>query len=370
MKSLTNKMNEKSQDWCEMPLTRLNAVRAFVVIFIAIGYASIMVNPTSTTEVFRHFGHDPSWYGIQILFCLSGYLALRSLNRHGSALRYLMSRALRTLPLLAIYTSAVVFILYPVFCGSDEPVSKTFPKLAAYFLKTVTLIDPGTPLPGGLEGSKDMCVLQGAIWTFRWGALIHIFMALGWRIGVLKSRLVILSLAIAATIFYILSYSWSLQNEYEQLEPAIIGLRLGYAFLAGASLWGWQHKLPTQRRSKLILLGALLGAALLNYLVLPWSPLIEVLSTLFWTYIAVLIIQKPSRATDWMASWPNLTLGIYIGCWPVCKSLISLYPNMGMLALILSTLIITIVLAIITHVTVSGHINVWASQALRRKVAI
>ena len=370
MTSVTDKMNKKSQDWCEMPLTRLNAVRAFIVIFIAIGYASIIAPASPAEEVLRHFGYDASWFGIQILFCLSGYLALRSLNRHGSSLRYLMSRALRNLPLLAVYTAAVILILHPFLCTPEAPFSKAFPKLALYFFKTVTLIDPGVQLPGLFDDAKYMCLVQGAIWTFRWGALAHIFMALGWRLGILKSRNVLLGLAIAATLLYMASYSFVLNSGYTQFEPFILGLRLGYAFLAGASLWGWQHKLPTEKSRKIILLSGLLAIAAINYIFMPWSPVIEVFSALFWTYLAMLINQKPSRATDWMASWPNLTLGIYIGCWPVGQTLVALYPDMDRALLILSTLGVTIVLAIISHVTISGHINVWASQALRRKVSV
>lgn len=363
-------MDKNSHDWCEMPLTRLNAVRSFIVIIIAIGYASTMGISPQAGEVLRHLGHDPSWLGIQVLFCLSGYLALRSLHRHGSSLRYLMSRALRNLPLLAVYTSAVIFILYPIFCIPEESFTKAFPKLALYFLKTVTLIDPGTELPGLFDDAKYMCLVQGAIWTFRWGAIAHILMAAGWRLGILKSRIVILILAITSTLFYVLAYGWSYKNGFTQFEPLILGLRLGYAFLIGAALWGWQHKLPAKIIGKGLLLGGILGGAIFNYLLLPWSPLIEVFSTLFWTYLAVLIIQKPSRATDWMASWPNLTLGIYIGCWPVCQTLLSLYPVMGTWSLIAATLGVTIILAIITHIIISGRINVWAAQKLSREVSI
>jgi len=56
---------------------------------------------TEDKEVLRHLGYDPSWFGLQILFCLSGYLAVRSLTRHGSSLRYLTSRVLRTGPFLS-----------------------------------------------------------------------------------------------------------------------------------------------------------------------------------------------------------------------------------------------------------------------------
>ena len=353
-----------------MSLSRLNAVRIFIVLFIAIGYTSTMPSIEGNEEVLRHLGYDPSWFGIQILFCVSGYLALRSLTRHGSAKRYLTSRILRNIPLLAAYTFAVVSVIYPLFCDPHESFAESIGKLGIYFAKTVSLFSPGDQLPGLLDNAKYMCLIQGAIWTFRWGALAHIIMAIGWRLGFLKSKTVLLALAILATAFYGISYHIGMKYNHTEFEPLMTGARLGYAFLSGAALWGWQHKLPKSGRGKLALLSALMGAALFHYYVLPWTPLIEILGTAFWTYLAISIIQTPMRATDWMANWPNIALGLYIGHWPVSQTLIALYPDMHGTGLIVKTIGVTALIALITHAAISGHINVWAANFLRRKVAI
>ena len=356
--------------WVEMPLKRLNAVRTFVVALIAIGYASTMSHLGPNQEFLRHLGYDPSWFGIQILFCLSGYLALRSLSRHGSSLRYLMSRMFRNIPLLIAYTFAAVSVIYPVFCAPGESFAQSIPKLMSYFFKTVLFIDPGAQLPGLLDEAKYMCLIQGAIWTFRWGAIAHICMALGWRLGFLKSKHVLLGLALLTTAGYIALTLWAVNSGRDQLAPIFLALRLGYAFLAGAALWGWQHKLPKTARGKIALLIALMGSATIHYFVLPWTPLIEVLGTAFWTYAAVLLIQTPMKLTSWMNNWPNFVLGLYIGNWPVCQILIKTYPDMHGWQLISMTLGVTTILAILTHAAISGHINRWAATALRREVPI
>lgn len=359
-----------TNEWVEMPLTRLNAVRTFVVTFIAIGYASTMSHLGPTQEFLRHLGYDPSWFGIQIIFCLSGYLALRSLSRHGSSLRYLMSRMFRNGPLLVAYTFAAVSVIYPIFCAPGESFAQSLPKLTSYFFKTVLCIDPGARLPGLLDEAKYMCLIQGAIWTFRWGAFAHICMALGWRIGILKSKHVLLFAALSATAGYVALSYWAVSTGRDQLAPIFLALRLGYAFLAGAALWGWQHRLPKSAYGKIAILSALMGSAAIHYLFLPWTPLIEVLGTAFWTYAAVLLIQTPMKLTRWMDNWPNFVLGLYIGNWPVCQLLIKIYPEMHGWQLIFMTLGVTTLLAILTHAAISGHINRWASTALRRQVTI
>lgn len=358
----------QEKDWTEMPLTRLNAVRIFVVCLMAIGYASTMSYHGPSQEFLRHLGYDPSWFGIQIIFFLSGYLALRSLSRHGSSSRYIISRICRNGPLLVAYTFAAVSVIYPLLCQPDDSFSTSLPKLTLYFLKTILCIAPGAQLPGLMDDAKYTCLIQGAIWTFRWGAFAHICMAIGWRVGILKSRHVVLSLALFMTLAYVLLSLWTIKSEFTQMLPILDGFRLGYAFLAGAALWEWQHKLPQAVKGKLILLSALMGSAMLHYLYLPWSPAIEVLGTAFWAYLAILIIQTPMKFTNWMNNWPNFVLGLYLGNWPMSQVLIKIDPQMHSWELVFTSLGCTTLLAIITHAAISGHINRWAGAHLRRKV--
>ena len=359
-----------TEKWAQMPLTRLNAVRTIIVLIIAIGYASTMSPLSGEYEVLRHLGYDPSWFGLQILFCLSGYLAVRSLTRHGSSLRYLTSRALRNGPLLVAYTLAAVTVIYPIFCKSEATLAEEFVKLTKYFFTTVLCINPGARLPGLLDDAKYMCLIQGAIWTFRWGALAHIAMALGWRLNILKSKNMLLGLAVSATFIYGISGYIAAKNGFDATFPAFAGLRLGYAFLAGAALYVWQDKLPQTGLGKATLLVTFLSLAAFQYAYLPWTPAIEIAGTFFWTYLAIIIIQTPMRITAWMNNWPNIVLGLYLGNWPVSQTLILLYPDLYGWPLIGISVLVTTLIAILAHAAISGHINRWAAKALRREVTI
>ena len=363
-------MHTDMDKWAQMPLTRLNAVRTIIVLLTAIGYASTMSPLSGDKEVLRHLGYDPSWFGLQILFCLSGYLAVRSLTRHGSSLRYLTSRALRNGPLLVAYTIAAITVIYPIFCKSNASLAEETIKLSKYFLKTVLCIDPGARLPGLLDDAKYMCLIQGAIWTFRWGVLAHIAMALGWRLNILKSKHTLLVLAIFSIILYGVTGFYAGHNDWEAVFPATAGLRLGYAFLAGAALYGWQDKLPKKGLFKLALLVALLSLAAFQYAYLPWTPGIEIVGTFFWTYLAIVIIQTPMRVTTWMNNWPNIVLGLYLGNWPVSQTLIMMYPETYGWQLIGVSVMVTTLIAALAHAAIAGHINRWAAAALRREVAI
>jgi len=252
----------------------------------------------------------------------------------------------------------------------NAPLAEEAVKLTRYFILTVLCIDPGAQLPGLLDDAKYMCLIQGAIWTFRWGALAHIAMAIGWRMNILKSKHVLLALAISATLIYGSVGYFAAKNEWEAAFPAFAALRLSYAFLGGAALYGWQDKLPQSGIAKLALLVGLLSLAAFQYAYMHWTPAIEIVGTFFWTYLAVVIIQTPMRATAWMNHWPNIVLGLYLGNWPVSQTLILMNPELHGWALIGTSMMITTVIAILAHAAISGHINRWAATALRREVAI
>ena len=200
-----------------------------------------------------------------------------------------------------------------------------------------------------------MCLIQGGIWTFRWGAFAHISMAIGWRLNILKSRNILLALAISSILVYAIAGYFAAKNGLESTYPAFAGLRLGYAFLAGAALYGWQDKLPQTSFGKATLLVIFLSLAAFQYAYLPWTPAIEITGTLFWTYLAIVIIQTPMRITAWMNNWPNVVLGLYLGNWPVSQTLILLYPDLYGWPLIGISVMVTTLIAILavsyTHLT-------------------
>ena len=355
----------------DMSMIRLNAVRIIIILIIALGYSSTMSPLTDNVEFLHALGYDPSWFGIQLVFAISGFLGLRSLERHGSSLNYLLSRLFRNWPLLIVYTLITVLIIYPIMCLTDESFAQEARKLALYFIKTVLCIDPGARLPGLLDDAKYMCLIQGAIWTFRWGVIAHIAMAVGWQFSILKSKHVIIALAILATVSYI-TLAWRDANHtHDAFGSLLVGLRLSYAFLGGAALWAWQDKLPRSPIWKIVLWFALMGSAITHYLFIPWSSAVtEVLGAAAWTYLAIVLIQTPWKMTAWMNNWPNYALALYIGNWPICQVLVYSFPNLNGWPLVAASLTLTSLTAIISHRLISRPINIWSAQFLRRKIAV
>ncbi|MEL6686216.1 MAG: hypothetical protein AAFP97_01190 [Pseudomonadota bacterium] len=171
----------------------MNAVRLIVVTFIMVGYTSTMAIGPGSREWLNLFGYDPSLYGLQVLFFLSGWLAWRSLSEGRSVQAFIRTRAAGTMPTVIVYTAIVTVVLYPILCDHDAPVIKNLTDLGAYFLKTVTLVQPGNPMPGALDGAAYPCLLQGTIWTLRWGVIAYILLLIMYGAKLRHSALYALS---------------------------------------------------------------------------------------------------------------------------------------------------------------------------------
>ncbi|MEM9599605.1 MAG: hypothetical protein AAF926_01160, partial [Pseudomonadota bacterium] len=213
-------------------LSRLNAVRMIVILLIGLGYASTMAVGPGAREWLHSLGYDPSWYGIQVLFFLSGWLAWRSLASGRGIIAFVRSRVRRTLPWVLLYTLVITAVLYPLLCNHDSPLAQGTLHLALYFAKTVTLIDPGGPMPGALDDALYACLLQGTIWTLRWGAIAFAGLICAYLAGLRARSLAILFML--CVIAHVTVSTWSLHSGAAWLDPLLPGLRLGYAFLFGA----------------------------------------------------------------------------------------------------------------------------------------
>lgn len=335
-------------------LRRLNAVRLLAVLAIGLGYASTMPQGPESREWLSHLGHDPSWFGVQVLFFLSGWLGWRSLSRtdHRRYTGYLARRAKRIYPWTILYTAAIVLVAYPLLCAADDKPIQPAAESLLYFVKTASLIAPGDPMPGALDSSPYTCLLQGAIWTLRWGIVAHIGLisvyALRIRSRTGLSILAVLAVLLCASIFLV-------QAKTALDLPAILGTgaRLAYPFLAGAALYAWDAKQMMSRKRWFTIAALAFGIATIHYLAVPWTPAIEILATTGWCAVAMMLLKPAVQPTasdarpapDFLAGRPNLILPTYLGIWPICQIYLFAAPHLPTLALIAVTLLSSVALA-------------------------
>ena len=104
MRPLSSERDEPSLKRQVLPLHNLNAIRILIVLMIGFGYASTMPIGPGSAEWGRHLSYDPSWFGLQILFFLSGLMAWRSLSEGRTGWTYLRSLVIIYMAFIEIYT--------------------------------------------------------------------------------------------------------------------------------------------------------------------------------------------------------------------------------------------------------------------------
>ena len=324
-------------------LPRLHALRTLVVLVMAVGYSSTMPLGPDAREMGTVFGVQPSWLAVEVLFAISGFLALRSLHRHGSGLRLLASRARRNLPLLMLVTAVVVSIVYPALrVGEGPEAGMSVRDLARYFLLTASCADPGQVMPGALDDAHYACLLQGAVWTFRWGALAYILSAVAWRIGLLRPRAVVLAGAAAGVALHF-AVHWLAATTHPELLPAATGLRLLSAFAVGLALF---HLPAPTARVAWVGTALALGVAALNHHLLPWTPLIALALFTACALPAFALLRGTGGAFRWTENWTPLALPLFLLNWPVAQIWLHFQPAVTPLELVLVTLGTTVTVAV------------------------
>jgi len=327
-------------------LPRLDAVRTLIVLIMAFGYASTMGIGPGTPELGRLFGYEPSLFALQMLFFLSGWLTLRSLQRHGSGFAMLASRARRNLPLLATVTAAVAFIIYP-WMRADVDHALGPLQLFAYFAQTVSCANPGQVMPGALDSAHYACLLQGAIWTFRWGAIFYIGSAIAWRLGLVRPRLV--SLAAITSLFAYGIVHWIVSKSGSDISEVYSGLdtafRLAYPFALGMTAYAWRDHIPTKPSIRAFFIALPIVIAGLNYVYAPWTPVIEMFTTLGLCGFTLALVQSRTHYLRVLDSWPPLALPLFLLNWPLAQVWLYIRPDITPWALVAATLLTAMLFA-------------------------
>ena len=329
-----------------LPLHGLAALRILIVLVIGIGYASTMGIGTDSVEWGHHWGYDPSWWGVNLLFVLSGFLALRSLTQNRSVLDFFSSRIWSLWPALIAATLVTVVLLYPVMCNRDAAQTMDAGALTLYFFKTIFLIDPGARLPGLLDDAKYMCLMQGAIWTLRWGFVLHVAFLVGHKLRLFSDRRLIAALFGLALLAYVCVVQTAIMRPVfgEMVTQVLPGLRLGTAYLAGTALFAWQDRLRLSWRFLLPAIISFAGLTTLNEMFLPWTPLMEVLGTAFWVTCGLAFL---GYAPQQLRRCPRLTPVLYVTIWPAAQVIVALFPGLSQSGVIEFSLVLASLVAVI-----------------------
>lgn len=256
-----------------------------------------------------HFGGGA--LGVAIFFVMSGYLVTASRQNSANALQFLLKRALRIFPALAVVVLLSVFVLGPLLTTLPLGTYLLHPGTRGYLWNIALWLH--FTLPGVFSGLPYSGPVNGSLWTLPIEASMYVAVAILGAIGLLRRQWLSIGLvALVALYAYVLS-----DQEMQKIGLLKEFIKFGIYFFIGATLYVFDRMIPWR---------AWIAALLL----IGW------IASFHTPYGAYCMFVAVSYCTLYIArsSWPPLanfgrygdfSYGIYIYSFPVQQTLVQLF---------------------------------------------
>lgn len=278
-----------------------NLIRFLAAVAVLVSHAwPISRGPGSAEPLTRWLGHSLGELAVYVFFALSGFFITASFERSQSLQRFVIARAARLLPGLAVSLVFVVLVIGPI--ATKLPLGTYFsdPDTAQFMLRNMLLIKPQYTLPG-VYTDLPYPAVEGSIWTLIhevacYGAVVLLGFA-----GLLNRY---------ATIILALAVYGILWLQPFEMHPRLIQLQnLSLPFVIGAALWLWRCHVPVSLPILIVIVGF---AGLCHGTVLAFPTLVLVLA-----YGAIWLGYVPKGAVRRFNRLGDYSYGIYIYAFPL-----------------------------------------------------
>jgi peptidoglycan/LPS O-acetylase OafA/YrhL len=295
--------------------------------------------PPEREFFFNRIGFSLGEMGLDMLFVTSGFLVTASLVGRQDLVAYLWARILRVYPGLVVMLVLTVFVLAPALTSLPPGDYYASPLTWEYFRKCATLIGGVRySLPGVFDNVPLKGEFNGSLWTMPVEVRMYLYLAAIWvalafmpAIRVKAMRFV-LPISAAALLAMVLG---------PRLTGGVVNganIRV-FMFLYGSSLYLWRDKVPL---GPWLLVGILAALALASF----------DKSVFFLVYLACLaplvlhLVYVPGGRIRAFNDWGDYSYGVYIYAFPVQQTLAFLFPAMTLGAMMASSAIVSVAIAI------------------------
>jgi peptidoglycan/LPS O-acetylase OafA/YrhL len=239
-------------------------------------------------------------------FFISGFLITASWLRSKSIPDYFMKRVLRIYPgfIVAIgFTAALIWAFCPQFRAvvlQSSPMHWLWLLLHDWLLLTSSSISQ----PGVFAGNPFPILGNASLWTISVEFLCYLSVLVIGLFGLFKQRLLILGIALLSYETFVLS-TWQAGSEYDECL---------ICFVAGATAWICQDKIPFSKWLAAGCLAVLLGASQFT----PWFLLVF---PILGGYCLLWLAYEPTLAFSGWADTTDLSYGTYLYAFPIQQML-------------------------------------------------
>jgi peptidoglycan/LPS O-acetylase OafA/YrhL len=291
-------------------------------------------------------------------FAISGFLVAGSYDRSHTIAAWVLARAVRIFPGLAVVLLLTAFVLGPLVTTLPLSAYFTHPLTLSYVPNTLSLVLRQTELPGVFQTGPHTEDVNGSLWTLPYEVMCYVAVLGVGLAGAFRSRRALAAVTgvylvvIAATVVLpsVPVPLWRLVRE------------LGPPFACGVAIYFARSWLLL---SPWVLLGLALGTySLSGTLLYDWS---FVLTLSYGTFV---LAYLPGGWIRRYNSVGDYSYGVYIYAFPIQLAMTQAFGPIGPLQNILISTPIVLVLACLSWHFVENPALTWMRRRQQRKQAV
>lgn len=297
---------------------------------------SIVTGRFETEPLVRSLQHSIGNYAVDVFFVLSGFLVTQSIVRDRDLLRFVVARALRIFPALAVAVLGTGLILGPLVSSLPLREYLLDDRLFAYLAGTLSTWSALFPLPGVFEGLPRPQHVNDSLWTLKYELMAYASLCLIVGLQALLGRKsFLINLGILALLYVAGRALLPWPEEYPPPVSNVVHLFLSFYFGVGAYLY--RDRIPLS----ILGLVAVAGAALVTHS----TPAREFFEMLAVAYCVLWFAFVPKLGSQRLSRFGDFSYGLYIFAYPVQQAIRLAVPDITPLWLFVCGTALTLPLA-------------------------
>ncbi len=284
---------------------------------------------------------------VDVFFVTSGFLITSSYFNRNSIVTFAWARILRIYPALIAAMLFCVLVVGVYFTRLELTEYFTDMQTYKYFFKNIILFfGVEYYLPGVFENLPYPKAVNGSLWTLPHEVKMYTYLAiillitayLMKKVSFLSFKKALLLVTFMALFLHFTNHFYTLR-ETSHFLPKF--LRLFSAFFMGASFYLFRDKIKLKTSYFFV-------TAIILVISSMHKDLFFIIYYLVLAYLLFYIVYVPKGAIRKFNQLGDYSYGMYIYAYPVQQSLVALYPNLGIFAMVSISFIVTLIFSILS----------------------
>lgn len=305
-----------------------------MALMVVFGHAFVVHHglPEDEPRLFLHY--TPSYLAVNAFFIVSGFLVTGSMLYRGDLREYGAARILRIYPALLVHVLIVAFVLGAIITTQPLLAYYLDPQVLSQPAKVLSFYETEMILPGVFANNSEQ-LASATLWTLRYEVMAYTGTAILFAAGLMRRKWMIAAPYIICVIGWVAAHRLGIFEGLPATAQSI--LRFGMAYGFGAAIYAYQDRIRLYWP-----MIALLGAVtwLFRYI-----PEVEILMTMTVGAAIFALAYMKIPKLDKLKGVTDTSYGIYIYHWAVLQTVKALFPDIGLITLMITATILTMIIA-------------------------